>query len=271
MLLLAQRPAASVLRPPSSTGPPMPATARPLPSIVAVEGISGAGKSTIAERYARATGARWIPEAYERLHPRPSLEFVSASELLALERRLLREETRRFAEARRTVAGGRPAVADTGFAGPISYALGLARLGRTPSSVPRVLVASARALTRQGRWGVPDRIVWIDGRAATRRRRVARDPERHPARLADRHEAVGRVERALYLGPVARLYGPRFARVSGEGRPETVVRRVRQALATGPTGPIDPRVAREFLALLDPASPRPGGAGGAAGHGPRQA
>ncbi|HTW76691.1 MAG TPA: AAA family ATPase [Thermoplasmata archaeon] len=238
----------------------MPAASRPTAPIVAVEGLSGSGKSTVSRRFARARRALWIPEAYRRLGPAASLDFRNPRELLALEQRLLREDAARFVEARRIAATGREVVVDTGFAGTLTYSHALARLGLAPRSVARRLGAEARRRWGRSGWGVPDLVVWIETNASTRAARIAGDPTGHPPAWAARHEAVGRIERALYLGPIARRYGARFVTVSGEGSPEAVARRIVRARARAPPGPIGAELAGDLLGWLafEEPAPRPG-------------
>lgn len=227
---------------------------RPRAPVLAIEGISGAGKSTVTERYARLVGAEWVPEAFRRIRPELSLEYSSATELLRLERRLLREDALRYRAARGAARQGRLAVLDTGTIGSLTYSFALGRLGRTPARVLRSLTNDARAMLRQRTWGVPDRVVWIESIAGDRRRRIAADPVGHPSDLAARHEAVGRVERSFYRGPVARLLGPRFVSVRGDGPPGAVVARVRRALdRMGPVPPAPAELAAAWLDLFAPA------------------
>jgi hypothetical protein len=198
-----------------------------------------------------------LAEAYDRLRPTPSLEIRSPRALLALERRLLVEEGRRYREARAAATDGRLVLADTGFAGPLTYARGLVALGLTPASVLAPLYRKARVLMREGSWGVADLTVYLSTSARTRRRRVAGDPRGHPASIAVRHEAVGRVERADLLRRIGPALGPRFLQVEAEGRPVDVARRIRTVLAGRPRGPAPRRLGEELLRVLAAAPPLP--------------
>jgi hypothetical protein len=210
----------------------------PAPRIIALEGPSGAGKSTVARALGRAFGWEVLPEAFERLVPAPSLDFAGPADLLALERRLLFEERRRYRDARRAVGRGRTVLADTGFFGPITYTAGLVALGRAPGRVLDRLLASGRRIEGAGPLGTPDVIVVLEVPAPDLRRRLARDPVGHPAHLVPRHRAVERFERSLYRDRFRSLLSGRIAIVSGAGPPSTVARRVGAAVRRlAPEGP----------------------------------
>ncbi len=198
-------------------------------AVVAVEGPSGAGKSRAVAGAARRLDAVVLAEAYDRLRPPPPLVWRGPAELLRLERRLLREEARRYREARALAAGGRLVLADTGFLGPLTYVLGLATLRRAPPAVLDALRRDAAALAADGRWGTPDAVVYLQTPERERTRRAAGDPRGHPAALRARHRAVGRVERRFYRTRLAPRYGRRWRVVSGRGPPAAVATRVARA------------------------------------------
>jgi hypothetical protein len=200
------------------------------PSIIALEGPSGAGKTTVARAAHRTFGWDLLPEAYDRLDPAPSLTFSSPSTLLALEGRLVTEERRRYREARALRWHGRSVVADTGFLGPLTYTAGLVALGLAPRRVLERLVASARRSEGAGPLGVPDATVYLDVPGPVLRARLAHDPVGHPAALVRRHRAVGRFERRLYVERFPAIAPGRIAVVPGLGRPEVVAARVRAAV-----------------------------------------
>ena len=176
--------------------------------IVAIEGLSGAGKSRLLEELHDHTGWPVLEEAWRRLRPRPSLEFRSAEELLALELRLLRGEARRYRSALGYARRGAPVLCDTGFLGPVTYSAGLARLGLAPIGVARTLAEEASGLAHRGRWGLADLHLYLDTPTALARRRAARSATAHPAAWRERHLAVGRWERSLWLSVLpARLGG----------------------------------------------------------------
>jgi hypothetical protein len=225
--------------------------ARPPAVILAVDGASAAGKSTLVARASRALG--WVPlaEAYDRLRPPVDLRFSTPARLRAIEIALLGEEARRWQAARALRAEGWTVLADTDFLGPLTYTAGLVRLGRAPPPLLRELLRRAGRLARAGRWGLPDGLVYLSTSARTRRARVRSDPDRHPPDLAARHEAVGVHEERFYRGAGDRALPGRLGWLDGE-RP---VERLTVALArfarsiTPRRGP-DPAVG-ELLAALE--------------------
>jgi thymidylate kinase len=199
--------------------------------VVALVGPSGSGKSTLTAAVARRLGWAPIDEAYYRLRPRPSLRIVPEEALLALERRLLDEESRRFREAQTLARGGTTVVADTGFLDPVSYTAGLYVLGRASAATLRAVVLHAHTLSAKSLLGLPDLTVRLSAPAATRRARAAGDPARHPRAYRERHESVGRIETSL-LVPWLRGAVPGRMRVVRAGAPvEAVAERVRTAVS----------------------------------------
>lgn len=239
---------------PAGDRPGMASAARP--RLIAVEGISGAGKSTVVARAAAAFG--WVPlaEAYDRLDPRPPIGAVAAPALARVERTLLAEEARRYRAARALVAGGATVIADTGFLGPLTYSAALAALGLVPRSLLDDLLARTRRLAARGGWGVPDLTVYLATRPATRRRRVARDPARHPPALAARHEAAGRIEARFYAELLPRALPGRVRRVAADRPVEGVVaalgRAARSIAPAAPSGAPARRVLRLFARFSGP-------------------
>ena len=213
----------------------MPAPGR----ILALEGASGAGKSTVSRAAARAYGWVRLAEAFDRLG-RPDLDFRSASELRWIERTLLREDARRFAEAHRLRQRGRVVVADTGFLGPLTYTAGLVALGIAPRELLDEIEALARRRGGALASGLPDVVVYLDVPESTRRRRAARDARRHPSELDRRHAAVARFERGFYRDLRAQL-APGAVRFVRADRPyPAVVRalaRIVRVAATSRGGP----------------------------------
>jgi hypothetical protein len=165
--------------------------------LIAIEGGSAAGKTTLVRVASHLFGWRPLPEAFDRLDPAPSLDFGSSAELLRLEAILLAEEVDRYAEARRLCEHGVTVLADTGFLGPLTYTLGLVELGLAPRSIADDLGRSARALVNSGRLGIPDLTVFLRTTVAERTQRARVGARGHPPELFRRHEAVGTVERRL--------------------------------------------------------------------------
>ena len=195
--------------------------------IIAIEGPSGAGKTTLVRKAAQRLG--WVPllEAFDRLDPPPNLVFRDDRELLRTERALLQEEQRRYREALRLRRNGRIVIADTGFLGPLTYTAGLAVLGKTSPSMVSTLLKIAAPKRRADPWGVPDLIVYLDVPARTRRRRAAKDPRRHPIELDRRHEEVGRVEREFYRDLADRSVSPMIRFLRAERAPAALAARLR--------------------------------------------
>lgn len=196
--------------------------------LVAVEGASAAGKTTLVRSAARALGWEPLPEAYDRLDPAPSLEFASQRELLRIEATLLAEEARRYRWARRCCAGGRTVLADTGFLGPVTYTVGLVALGRVPTAAGRSVVGNARSLLRRNSLGIPDLTVYLGTTAAERRRRAEADRLHHPASLDSRHEAVARVERRFFETALPRALPNRFRTMEARASARALVPRLRR-------------------------------------------
>ncbi len=199
--------------------------------IVALEGESAVGKSTVAALLARRVDGALLAEAYDRLRPSPSLSFRNDRELFVLETALLREEVRRYRAARALALRGLTVVADTGFLGPLSYTAGLVVLGRCAPATYARLLRAATPLLRAGSLGVADLTVLLTAPRAVLARRAARDPGRHPAEFRERHRAVGRLERSQFLGELARAFPGRVVRVSATGEPERTVGRIEKRLA----------------------------------------
>lgn len=193
---------------------------------MAIEGLSGAGKTTVSRRVAEALGARWLREAYDRLGRRVPLAYSTRAELLRIEETFLLDESRRYAEAVRAKRLGFTTIADTGFLGPLTYSAGLVRELRDPVDVRAPIVGELEALLRRRQWGLPDLVVFLDAAPKVRRERALRDAAGHPEEFIDRHERVGRFERRFWLVTGRRELPGRVVVVQSASPLETVVRRV---------------------------------------------
>ena len=237
------------------------------PRIVAVEGPSAAGKSSVVARLAATEG--WLPlaEATDRLGAAVDLRYRSFAELARLERRLLDEEAVRWATARAWVRRGRTVVADTGFLGPLTYTRGLVAAGLAPARVLGPLLRRARSMANRRAWGLPDLTVYLVAAEATRRRRARADRTRHPADLDARHATVAPWEAEFYRTVGTSIDRGRVRTVRAEGPVEEVARRVvRAARGRVPRSAPDARLDRLLAALARPAlpeRPRPRGAAAA--------
>lgn len=200
--------------------------------IVALEGSSGVGKSTLAAAVAERYGWPVVAEAADRLEPPPSLAFRTEEELLRLERQLLSEDARRFAAARELARRYDGVLVDTGFLGTVTYTAGLVSLGRARPRTFARLVGAARALATRGRLGVPDLSVLLEASAPTVARRLRSSLVRHPVRLQPRHAAVGRFEARVAVPWLRRQLPGRVVSIRASGAPrelaERVVRRARR-------------------------------------------
>jgi hypothetical protein len=225
--------------------------------LIAVEGPSASGKSTLVRLASQRLGWMPLPEAFDRLDPAPSLEFGSPRELLRLEGTLLAAEARRYAEAQRECRRGRTVLADTGFLGPWTYTRGLVALGQAPVSALRTIDRSARSLLERGRLGLPDLTVYLLANARERARRARGDVTHHPTSLWSRHEAVGAVERYWFRTDFPRALPERFRSLRSSTDPRSLVSALRRLVAE-----VDPSSATraEGVALLDllPPPPSPG-------------
>ncbi|MGA8091020.1 MAG: hypothetical protein WB984_00755 [Thermoplasmata archaeon] len=218
--------------------------------LIAVEGRSAAGKTTLVRAAARKLGWQPLEEAFDRLDPAPSLEYRSPRELLLLEGTLLAEESRRYREARRLCARGRTVLADTGFLGPLMYTRGLVDLGRAPASVGRTVERSARSLVRRRALGLPDLTVYLETTPSERARRARADPNRHPSILFRRHEAVGGVERRYFEEEFPAARPDRFRTLRARSKPLALVPALRALVEAADPPPASRADALALVSLL---------------------
>jgi AAA domain len=232
--------------------------------VVALGGPSGSGKSTAARLLAQRTGWVRLDEAYDRLVPRPSLEYGSERELRALELRLVDEEARRYRDALREARRGRTVVADTGFLDPVAYTAGLFVLGGATAATFRAVLRRAGALAARGELGLADLTVYLSVGARTRLARASRDPVRHPPALRPRHERVGRVDATLVRACLAAAAPGRVLGVSSAATAASVADTVARLAGRTTPLPDPPRAVATALdelarrSKLGPASVAPG-------------
>jgi len=170
----------------------------PRARLVAVDGPSASGKSTVVARLARTQD--WVPlaEAYDRTTPPIDLHFSSLPELARIERTLLEEEANRWTVARALLHRGWSVIADTGFLGPLTYTRGLVGEGLASPGLLSELAERAQRLALRRRWGLPDLTVYLQVPERLRRERARLDRAHHPPDLYARHEAVARREAFFY-------------------------------------------------------------------------
>lgn len=217
--------------------------------VVAIEGASGAGKSSVARALATRLAAHRIDEAFDRLHRRPLLEFSSRSELAELEQTLFEEEVRRWRELGAARARSLPVVLDTATLGPLTYTWGLREAFHPEWDVAPDLALSAHRAHAEGRWGIPDLTMYLDVPEAVAVERARRDPDAHSPGLVERHRQVARYERSLYVREFPRRFPGRFGVVTGEGSPERVALELEERLER--VAPLQPWSSAEVVGLLD--------------------
>ena len=223
--------------------------------LIALEGGSAAGKTTLVRAAARELGWYPIDEAVDRMDPAPALDVSSPHELVRLEATLLAEDARRYREARRAVTRGATVLADTGFLGPVTYTRGLVDTGRTSRSVYRSVERTARALLERGALGIPDLTIYLATTARERTRRAQKDRPHHARPEFERHEAVGAVERTHFESLFPSALPERFLRLRGRSGVGALVREVRVLAEKTPATPASRADGLLLLTLLHPGPP----------------
>jgi len=220
-----------------------------LPPLLALEGPSGAGKSSVSRALGERLGATVLPEAFERIAPRPSLEFRTLEELRSLELALLAAEIARFRDAEALRARGSAVILDTGPWGPLTYSWGLRETVASQWDILPDLLTAARRHPGLERFPLPELTVYLDVPEAVAARRAASDPAGHPPGLQDRHRRVARFERLLYLRTFPETLPARFLTVSGEPSPSQLAVALADRLER--LGPLPTSTGEESDRLLD--------------------
>jgi thymidylate kinase len=221
------------------------------PVLLAFEGPSGVGKTTLSRLLSDQLNWPLIPEAYGRLRPPKTLTFRTASELWRIEARLIEEDCRRYAEARRLRRTDSGVILDTDFLGPLTYSWGIA--ARMDAKFDIVEKVRRRLIEAQARreWGLADLYVYLDAPAALVAKRAASSPADHPTGLQERHEKVGQAERILFQDRLSRLLPGRVITLRARDRPERLLERlVARLQRRGSVGVISPAQSRKVLATL---------------------
>ena len=222
--------------------------------VIAIEGPSAIGKTTVSRELARQLSAHWLPEAYDRLRPRPDLRVPDRRSLLRTELRLIDAERKRYEESVSWRQRGSHVVTDTGFLGPLTYSAGIAALD-VERDIRDDLARRALRDVHVKRLGLPELEVVLTAPATVLRRRARREPRGHPKALVDRHLAVGRFElgfwRTIGRGP---LKG-RIVFVRADAPPAVIVARIHRAIHRWKPLPLPgPRLAGVVVRLLSGAT-----------------
>jgi thymidylate kinase len=226
--------------------------------VIAIEGLSGSGKTTVVRALSRLPGIKTVSEAYDRFPRRPSLYFDTPDELLRLELRLLAEDTRRYTESRRAERSVTQVVTDTDFLGTLTYVRGLATEIDARWNVLAPLLQRARTELERGSWGLADRYLYLTLPPDQALARATGAPTTHPEPLRDRHHRVGLSEREFYLRRLPVLLPDRVESVAATGTAEAIVSEIRRRLLrTAP--PTTAQEAGRVLAWFDRTAntPRP--------------
>jgi hypothetical protein len=208
--------------------------------VLSVAGLSAAGKTRFLRALARSARTAWLPEPWTSLRPRPSLGVDRARTLLALERRLLREEARRWQRAERWARAGRTVWLDTPPIGPLTYGRGLGALLGLPWRAPEWLARPGPRSRAPEPVRMTDLVVYLRARPLdTLRRALDRPPSPDTGHEAQ-HLLVGLIEEEFWLGEFRRAFPGRLAVTESREAVAALVRRApawtEQAARLGPFG-----------------------------------
>lgn len=216
--------------------------------LVAVEGPSAVGKTTVTRRIAETSDWTLLGEASLRLRPRLGLRFGSPAELRRIEERLIAEERRRSETARQLTERGVDVLLDTAFFGPATYTAAVARLDPTYAPVAARIVGSVAQDVRTDRLRVPDRVVYLSASDRVLQARAAASRSVHPSRLAERHRMVGPIERGFWTAVASESRGA-VRTLSALGSPASAASRLVRELAR-PAPPLPKRLVLRHLEEL---------------------
>jgi hypothetical protein len=218
---------------------------------IALEGPSGVGKTTLLRGLVRESGRGGLAEAYDSVGHPPSLEYRSPEELRGIELELVRLDLARFAEATRLRRSGELLYLDTGFLGPLTYSLGIAKTMGIRWDVSSDVIGIVSERLSRGAWGIPDLTLYLDADPVVVASRASGSPETHPPRLAARHAVVGAWERRCWKETISAAAPDRVAVVPADGSIPAVVRRILETVRRSPaTGNARRREASEVVRAL---------------------
>ncbi|MCI4341592.1 MAG: hypothetical protein L3K11_04395 [Thermoplasmata archaeon] len=191
--------------------------------ILAVAGVSATGKTTTLDLLRGSRRRAVLAEPWAALRPRPRLDVRNRAELRGVERRLLREEIKRFRRAERIAAGGRTVWLDTPPVGPLTYARAVSALLGWEWDATRIFGAADRTRAAPPAIQLPHLTIYL---RTPIERLLARAFESSGGRdpsLAVRHLVVGLVEQEFWLTDFRVAFPARLRVMDGEIGPGTVV------------------------------------------------
>lgn len=218
----------------------MPTRARA--PLLSIAGLSAAGKSRFLSALVREGTARSLAEPWTTLRPRPALGVDRLAPLLALERRLLREERRRFRRAERLARAGSAVWLDAPPIGPITYGRGLCALLGLPWAADVWLGAmgpdGGPALLR-----LTDLVLYLRAEPLTTLRRALDRPRSSHSGHEVQHLVVGLLEERFWLEEFRRAFPDRLVVADGRRPLASLLRAApgwaEQAARLGPFGPVE--------------------------------
>jgi hypothetical protein len=220
--------------------------------ILAVAGLSGAGKSRFLAALSRSWSATCLPEPWATLRPRPNLGVDRPGPLLLLERRLLREEERRWQRAERIARTGRTVWLDTAPIAPLTYGRGLSALLGLPWRTEGWLTRPGSGSRLREFVRMADLVVYLRAPPLeTFDRALGRPPSSDTGHEAQ-HLLVGLVEEEFWLGEFRRAFPDRLLIAESRETMASLGRRsgswTERAARLGPLGTAERRRLSALLA-----------------------